>query len=272
MSKAFTLANQIAAAYACLPDVQAVAIAGSQTTGFAGLESDIDLYVYSDAAVPVTERRRISSANAARYEVDNQFWESGDEWIDSDTGIKADVMFRSRTWMEEQIERLLVRHEASVGYSTCFWHNLLVSQALFDRQGWFAALQERAVVPYPEELRRAIVAKNFPILDGVLSAYTHQIEHAVRRGDAVSVNHRVAAFLASYFDILFAVNKVPHPGEKRLLMLATTLCRRCPDDMQHQIKELLQAAGGCHPNVMERAVELAAGLEMLLRQEGLLEG
>jgi hypothetical protein len=165
-----------------------------------------------------------------------------------------------------------VRHEASVGYSTCFWHNLLVSQVLFDRQGWFAELQERVVVPYPEELRRAIVAKNFPILDGVLSAYTHQIEHSVRRGDAVSVNHRVAAFLASYFDVLFAVNKVPHPGEKRLLTLAATLCQRCPDDMQRQIKELLQAASDCHPNVMDRAVELAAGLEMLLRQEGLLEG
>jgi hypothetical protein len=272
MSKALTLAKQIAAAYAGLPDVQAVAVAGSQTTGYAEPESDIDLYVYSDVAVPIAERQRISSANAARYEVDNQFWESGDEWIDRHTGIKADVMFRSRVWMEEQIERLLVRHEASVGYSTCFWHNLLVSQALFDRQGWFAELQERAVVPYPEELRRAIVAKNFPILNRVLSAYTHQIEHAVRRGDVVSINHRVAAFLASYFDILFAVNKMPHPGEKRLLTLATTLCRRCPEGMQHQVKELLQAAGDCHPDVMDRAVELAAGLEMLLRQEGLLEG
>jgi hypothetical protein len=44
-----------------------------------------------------------------------------------------------------------------------------------------------------------------------------QIAAAIRRNDTVSINHRVAAWLASYFDIIFAVNSRFHPGEKRLL-------------------------------------------------------
>ena len=42
-------------------------------------------------------------------------------------------MYRTPDWIEERLERVLVRHEASVGYSTCFWHNVLHSTPLFDR-------------------------------------------------------------------------------------------------------------------------------------------
>ena len=65
-------------------------------------------------------------------------------------------------WIEEQLERVLVHHQASVGYSTCFWYNVLHSQALFDRAGWFAELQRRPRQPYPEELQRAIIGQKLP--------------------------------------------------------------------------------------------------------------
>lgn len=46
---------------------------------------------------------------------------------------------------------------------------------------------------------------------------------AIVRQDPVSLNHRIAAWLASYFDILFAINGQFHPGEKRLLTYAGEL-------------------------------------------------
>jgi hypothetical protein len=58
----------------------------------------------------------------------------------------------------------------------------------------------------------------------------------------VSVNHRVAAVLASYFDILFAVNRVLHPGEKRLLEQACRLCLERPARMVEEVHALLVAA------------------------------
>ena len=57
------------------------------------------------------------------------------------------------------------------------------------------------------------------------------MEKAVARGDLVSFNYRVAALLASTFDILFALNRLPHPGEKRLLAFAAQHCPLRPAGM-----------------------------------------
>jgi len=58
----------------------------------------------------------------------------------------------------------------------------------------------------------------------------------------VNVNHRVAAVLASYFDILFAVNRALYPGEKRLLGQASRHCPQRPARMAEQVQALLAAA------------------------------
>ena len=192
----------------------AVVLAGSRAASSHDPGSDFDLYVYATSEVPAEFRRSLAGPDA---EIDNRFWEPGDEWIDAGSAAHLDVMYRTPAWIEDQLDRVLVRHEASIGYSTCFWYNVLHSEALYDPQGWYRRLQERARVPYPEELKRTIVAKNWPILRRNQSSYHKQIELALQRGDAVSVHHRTTAVLASYFDIWFALARQPHPGEKRLL-------------------------------------------------------
>jgi hypothetical protein len=251
--------------------VVAVALAGSGVTGAADEQSDVDLYVYTGAPIPMADRAAIATSFATRPEVGNDFWEPGDEWIDARTGRHVDVMYRTPVWIEEQLERVLVRHEASVGYSTCFWHNVLHSTPLFDRSGWYRDLQTTAARPYPQPLQRAIIAKNHPILRQTLSSYPAQIERAVRRGDSVSIQHRVTALLASYFDVLFAVNELPHPGEKRLLQLAATHCAKIPADMETQINTVLEtAARPASPAIVTRVNALLNSLDDLLANEGLI--
>jgi hypothetical protein len=80
--------------------VEAVALAGSQASSVADERSDIDLYVYLRAELPMSVRASIAMSSAVYAEVDNQFWEPGDEWIDAETGIHVDVMFRSVGWIE----------------------------------------------------------------------------------------------------------------------------------------------------------------------------
>ena len=184
---AAALAGEVAAHYARLPPTRAVALGGSTTAGTASAGSDVDLYVYALPEIPIADRVRVARAGASRCEIDNRFFELGDEWVDDATGLAVDVMFREPRWIEDQLDRVLVRHEATVGYSTCFWHNVRSSELLFDRDGWFAALKRRAEAPYPEPLRRAVVAKNHPLLRDHISSFLRQVARAVARGDAVSV-------------------------------------------------------------------------------------
>ena len=265
-SAALALAQRVAANFASLSQVEAVAMAGSRTAEFADSQSDIDLYVYVTADIPLDRRARVAE-ESPKSEIGNTTWEPGDEWIDPATGTPVDVMFRHTRWIEEQLDRVLVRHEASVGYSTCFWYNVLHSQRLFDRTGWFVALQDKAAVDYPSELRKAIIAKNFPLLRRNQSSYLHQIELAMKRNDPVSVNHRVAALLASYFDVLFALNQLPHPGEKRILEHAKAACTKLPVGMEQEVRGLLD-----NPNsdLIEGINALVDGLERWVAREGLI--
>ncbi len=258
-------AKIISTCYAAFQQVEAVSLSGSLVSNSQDQNSDLDLYVYSHTEIPVLDRASVVRSRADHFEIDNRFWEPGDEWIERGTGFKVDVMFRSVSWIQDQLDRVLVRHEASVGYSTCFWYNVQHSAILYDRAGWYQEMQRFCNQPYPEPLRMAIVSKNFPILEANLSSYTHQVELAALRNDPVSLNHRITAFLASYFDVLFAVNRVLHPGEKRLLQFARMQCPLLPPDMEQQVHAILSAAG---QEASVVAKQLADTLEALLIQEG----
>ena len=266
------LAKTIAVKFGALPQVVAVALAGSRTTGVFNASSDYDFFVYIQEDIPVEIRSAIAKEFAERIEIDNQFWEPGDEWIDTSSGCSVDVMYRRPQWIEEQLDRVLVKHQASVGYSTCFWWNVLTSTALHDIRSWFKQLQEKANQPYPEHLKRAIVAKNHPILRRNISSYTHQLELAINRNDSVSIIHRTAALLASYFDIIFAINSVPHPGEKRLVEQVKKLCSKVPTGMEEQIEHITDSlsSSSLNSSLLYNLHELIDGLETVLIAAGLI--
>jgi hypothetical protein len=163
---------------------------------------------------------------------------------------------------------VLDRYEASVGHSTCFWHAVRQSVPLFDRDGWFERLQARANCGFPDGLRAAIIAKNFPLLRETPFSFLHQLESAVRRGDTVSIQRRGAALLASYFDVLFALNALPHPGEKRLVEYAKAHCTSVPTDFETSVTNFVRAAANAtDTEVISVTQVLLDGLEDLLTGE-----
>ncbi len=96
----------------------------------------------------------------------------------------------------------------------------------------------------------------------------HQIEKACQRKDLISLNHRVAALLASYFDVIFALNRVLHPGEKRLMEWAQAHCARVP--RRHGGPGNRASAGSLLDGwqCVKQANALLDNLDDLLRQEG----
>jgi hypothetical protein len=233
------LAKHVADRFAAIDTVQSIALSGSAASGNAREQSDIDLYVFSSEPIPVAQRQHIAAVRGySRADFNLQYWDTGDEWFDAPSGIEVDVMYWSMGWLEQQLARLINRHESSIGYTTCFWHTVKQAVILFDRQGWFAELHEKAQAPYPDPLRNAIIQLNTPLLHAIIPSYTHQLEKAIQRDDVVSVNHRLCAYLASYFDVLFALNRLLHPGEKRLLTFAEQTCPLLPDNMAADIRTL----------------------------------
>jgi hypothetical protein len=269
------IALRVAALFAPVPQVVAVALGGSRGTAGLGAVagSDIDVEVYVRDELEVDVRRSIVDAagGARRAELGMRFWGPSDEWIDAATGAHVDVVYFDAAWMEDRIAAVLDRHEASLGYTTCFWHTVRGCRALEDPDGWLAGLKARADVPYPEALRSSIVGLNHPVLRSVLPSYANQLAKAAARDDLVSVNHRLAGLLASYFDVLFAVNRTTHPGEKRLVEAATRTCSRLPDGMAADVDDLLRSSATDLPGLSARVDRLLDRLDALLRADGFTE-
>jgi hypothetical protein len=141
---------------------------------------------------------------------------------------------------------------------------------LYDRDGWLGALKTRVSQSYPTALRDAILVKNYPVLRNAHSAYLHQIASAPKRGDFVSVNHRVAALLASYFDIVIAVNLLAHPGEKRLVKFVEEHCPSKPEGFSEGIAALLASIPRGGNEVVQRVNALLDAQDTWLLRLGLL--
>lgn len=221
-----------------LSGVTAIALGGSRSSKHYEEQSDYDLYVYYTAPIDNAQRKEILTRYCKTLEFGNSFWEYGDNGILKDD-VEIDIMYRSLNDFEKDVESVVFKHQAQNGYTTCMWHNLMTCQLIYDKEGLLANLKKRFTIPYPEALRHNIIERNLKLLHGTLSSYDKQIEKAVRRHDLISMNHRTSAFLESYFDIIFALNKQTHPGEKRLIELCKTSCNLLPNHFEENLVLLL---------------------------------
>ena len=270
MQKYEEVLQAIVSRFAALNEVEGILLAGSLTNNTQDEHSDIDLYVYQNAEIPVDKRDEITKEFTSYMELNNQFWETEDDGILKDLNMGLEIIYRDFNWIKADLERILDQHQGSVGYSTCFWSNYLSSKILYDRDGKFTALQEKYNVPYPKELKQSIIEKNYPLLRKSMCSYYDQIEKALKRNDLISINHRVASLLASYFDILFAVNEMPHPGEKKLIKIVKSKCSLLPNGLEEDIQRVLEKSVSGTKEVLDSIDILVDHLDILLEEQNLM--
>ncbi|MEE1673822.1 nucleotidyltransferase domain-containing protein [Agarivorans aestuarii] len=246
-----------------LAQVDAILLAGSRASGLADDYSDYDVYVYLNAPLAAETRQDLVAKHCQYLELNNQFWETEDDGVLLD-GIEIELIYRDFAFLENELHHLVERHQAKVGYSTCFWANLLDSKILYDASGQAKRLQQRFEVTYPSALQQAIINKNAPLLMQQMPAYYFQLAKALKRQDSVSLNHRCAEFLASYFDILFAINALPHPGEKRMLEYAELHCNICPDKLTENVERLLAEVGQVADSLLDTVSLLSETLQQVV--------
>ena len=222
---------------AALDQVEAIALGGSRAGEEYDEKSDYDVYLYCTGEIGEEKRRAILSGYCGRMEIGNRFWEYEDNCT-LRSGVDIDLLYRDLDGFVKDVASVVEGCQARNGYTTCMWHNLRTCRVIYDRDGRLAAARERFEVPYPRLLKERIVERGWRLLRGAMPAYEGQIAKALGRGDLVSVNHRVSAFLETYFDVLFALNEQTHPGEKRLVRLCRQRCALLPDRFEENIQRL----------------------------------
>jgi hypothetical protein len=122
--------------------------------------------------------------------------------------------------LRAEIEQAFGEGLISEGYTTARLFYVANGQPLHDPAGVLSALRERLLGGYPEPTRRLLL-RYHPAL---LSVYLGHLRLAQARGDLLMVQHRRYTVQMVFFNLLFALNRRYHPGEKRLLIHG----ERCP--------------------------------------------
>lgn len=224
--------------YKKLPEVDSIGISGSAVAKTDDNKSDYDIYIYGKTEPPADKRKSIAEKYAERMEIDNHFFETGDTYTLKETGKPFDIMYRYPNFIEQNIKWVWEGCNASLGYTTCFIDNIKKTEIFYDKNGWLKKVKESVNTPYPEKLAENIIKKNFAYLKDAMFSFRDQIALAVERQDFVSINHRCAAFLASYFDTIFAKNRILNPGEKKLVSFAINNCKILPENFESDVNIL----------------------------------
>ena len=247
-----------------IPEIEAISLGGSRATGNNDDKSDYDIYLYCNGPISIDLRRNILSKYSKYMEIGNSFWELEDNGTFND-GIDYDILYRNLDDFINGIENVVIKHNSSNGYTTCMWHNLLTCKVVYDKTGRLTNAKNMYNIPYPKELKESIINRNIRLIHNNLPSYNLQIEKALNRNDIISISHRSAAFFESYFDIIFAVNELTHPGEKTLVNLCLKTCKVLPNNFSENIKLYFNFLYQNYDKAKEILNEIINELECILK-------
>jgi len=225
----------------------AIAMGGSYAKGTADAGSDVDLYLFSNAVLPNRQREQITSAFSCEAE-EITCWGAAASPINAGTdfrfrGRRVECWLRDSPYVEQAIAECrdgVVRREFVTWtpngfYNHCCLSDVNVMVALEDPTGMVARWKSQ-VATYPERLRAAILSRH--LASAQFWPDNFHYRSAIERGDVVYVTSIVHQIVHDLIQVLFAVNGVYFPGDKRLEEALAHLAAR-PSNLSEKLSTLL---------------------------------
>jgi predicted nucleotidyltransferase len=270
--------DELVHALAAIGGVRAVALGGSRARGRARPGSDVDLGVYYSEAAPfdvervrkVAEERNDSPRPVVTGFQEWGRWVNGGAWLTL-RGQRVDLLYRSLEHLERTIaEARAGRYEIDWAqqppfgfFGPTYLGELAIAVPLHDPERRLAVLKERAT-PYPEALRRAVVADSLGSVAFGLRAFAPRFAAA---GDAYGTVGCLARFAHRLVLALFALNRVHFLNEKTALAEIAGFAA-APPGFARRVQGVL-AAAGASPEALAASV---AAMDELFRETVALSG
>jgi len=263
-------------ALAPVSDVAALALGGSRARRAAGPDSDYDFGLYYEPDAPPDIRELVAALSpivdrppgCALTRIGEWGpWINGGGWLKIG-GAKVDLLYRDLAKVravvaEGKAGRVTMDYQP--GHPHGFCSAILIGEAalgraLFDRAGALAAVK-RDVLPYPDSLRRALIAK----FHWEIGFAIDNAELAVGRDDATHVAGCAYRALSCLAQVLFALNGRYLINEKGALAEAASFAITIAN-LDHAIAQVWFAIGTHQLRETIRSLrELARALEATAR-------
>lgn len=248
-----------------------IALGGAHAKGVEDAESDLDLYVFAHDVLPNAERASLirqalgDATGVISWGDDAEFTQAGTDFRCQ--GQKVECWLRRTDLISTAIDECrhgVVKREFVTWTTTGFYNHCVLSDLshmvpLEDPAGMLARWQNDVAV-YPPELRRAIVEQHLNAAHFWPDNF-HYLS-AIERCDLIYATGIVQQAVHNLIQVLFALNRVYFPGDKKLGQAMRRLMSR-PDRFEERVQRLIFP--GVSPSV-ESLREQGEELRRLVRE------
>lgn len=227
-----------------------IAIGGSYAKGSGDSLSDVDIYLFANEVLPAARRdERVVAELGAQARP--QSWGADDPFVQGGTdfwhaGQRVECWLRSTREVDGTLRACAggeVRREYVVWTVMGFLGYTALadvhSMKVVDDPHGTLARWKTAVATYPEALRQNILGRFMP--EAAFWPENFHYRTAVQRADVIYTSAIVQQVLQALIQVVFALNRVYFPGEKRLAQAMETLPVQ-PSGFARRVQEILGPA------------------------------
>jgi hypothetical protein len=253
--------QRIVAAIADLPGVVAITLGGSTAAGLADQASDLDVHVYyHEPLAPSADR-----AVRLRPLADEGTLEVGIPTFGLEDHLHIqrkliELIYLDLDQLSTQAHQAYSQGLISEGYTTALLYILARGQVLHDATGKVTALRAQLQTAYPEPTRARLLREH----PELLRFYLELLRISQQRDDLLYVQQMRYSIQMIFFNLLFALNRLYHPGGKRLLV-HTANCALKPADCAARWTQAARL-GADDPRLVELLDALVADLCRMIEE------